>query len=78
MLPRTGATMDVKERRKALGWDRQELADRAALLKTVVAMIERGEWSESDALERVEAVLGRAEAGDADPRLPPVQAPERR
>jgi transcriptional regulator with XRE-family HTH domain len=67
--------MCVKERRKALGWDRQELADRAGLLKSVVAMVERGAWSESDALERVATVIGRAEAGEPDPRLPPVQAP---
>ena len=70
--------MDIKARRKALGWDRQELAGRAGVPKSVLALIERGEWSESDAIERVATILGLAEAGASDPRLPPPAAPKMR
>ena len=64
-------TDDIKARRKALGWDRAELARRAALDRSVVQLVERGEWSESDALARVEEVLRRAEAGERDVQLQP-------
>lgn len=70
--------MDIKARRKALGWDRQELASRAGVPKSVLALIERDQWSDAEAIERVATVLGLAEAGATDPRLPPpVPAPPR-
>lgn len=64
---------DIKARRKALGWNRAELARRAALDKHVVQLIELGEWSEDDALGRIQYVLGSAESGDLDVQLDPVQ-----
>ena len=67
--------MDIKTRRKALGWGRQELAERAGVPKSVVALIERDEWSEPDAIGRVATILGLAEAGASDPRLPPPARP---
>lgn len=63
---------DIKARRKALGWNRAELAKRAALDKHVVQLIEMGQWSEADALGRVQYVLGSAENGDLDVQLDPV------
>lgn len=63
---------DIKARRKALGWNRAELAKRAALDKHVVQLIEMGQWSEADALGRVQCVLGSAENGDLDVQLDPV------
>lgn len=63
---------DIKERRKALGWNRAELAKRAALDKHVVQLIEMGQWSEEDALGRVQYVLRSAEAGQLDIQLDPV------
>jgi transcriptional regulator with XRE-family HTH domain len=70
--------VDIKNRRKALGWSRQELAERSAVPKSVVALIERDEWSDAEALERVATVLGLAEAGNTDPRLPPPVLTPRR
>jgi hypothetical protein len=64
---------DIKARRKALGWNRAELAKRAALDKNVMQLIELGEWSEEDALGRVQYVLGTAEGGDLDVQLDPVK-----
>ena len=61
---------DIKERRKALGWNRAELAKRAALDKHVVQLIEMGQWSEEDALGRVQYVLRSAEAGQPDIHRP--------
>lgn len=69
-------TPSIKERRKALGWSRADLAARAALDKRVVQLVELGQWSEEGALGRVEYVLKAAEAGDTDVQLPPVQAEE--
>ncbi|MCA9488704.1 MAG: helix-turn-helix transcriptional regulator [Myxococcales bacterium] len=63
----------MKERRKALGWDRAELARRAGVDRSALQLIERGEWSEEDALRRVDEVLDRTEAGEADVVLPPPQ-----
>ncbi|MCB9697804.1 MAG: helix-turn-helix transcriptional regulator [Alphaproteobacteria bacterium] len=63
--------MGVKDRRKALGWDRAELARRAGVDRSALQLIERGEWSEEDALRRVDEVLDRTEAGEADVVLPP-------
>lgn len=62
---------DIKTRRKALGWDRAELARRAGLDRSVMQLVELGQWSEEDALQRVETVLSRAEAGEVDIVLPP-------
>ncbi len=67
--------MDVKQRRLALGWDRTQLADRSGVPKSVVALIERGAWSEEESIGRVVAVLELAEAGHPDPRLPPPSLP---
>ena len=75
--PRTrypGAMSDIKARRKALGWDRAELAKRAALDKNIVQLIELNQWSEDEALGRVQYVLRSAEAGYVDVQLEPVQA----
>jgi transcriptional regulator with XRE-family HTH domain len=70
--------VDIKARRKALGWGRQELAERSGVPKSVVALIERDEWSEPDAISRVATILGLAEAGSSDPRLPPPLPPKLR
>ena len=67
---------DLKDRRKALGWSRQQLAEKAALDKRVVQLAELGQWSESDALARLDYVLKSAEHGDLDVQLDPIQAPE--
>ena len=67
---------NVKERRKALGWDRATLADRAGVDKAALALIERGMWSEADALTRVAHVLLQAEEGNLDVRLERPQMPE--
>lgn len=63
--------MDFKQRRRAIGWTRAEAADRAGLDPRVVQLVELGEWTEFEALGRLEALLGRAEAGEEDPRLEP-------
>ena len=63
----------TKDRRRALGWTRAELAQRAALDKHIVQLIELNQWTEEDALKRVEYVLRSAEAGDASVQLQPVQ-----
>lgn len=63
--------MGIKERRKALGWSRAELAQRTGLNSPVIAMIERGDWSEDDAHTRVHHVLGEAERGNTDVVLAP-------
>ena len=68
--------MSVKERRKALGWNRTELAARTVLDKRVVQLIELGQWSEDGALGRVEYVLSAAENGDVAVQLPPREKEE--
>lgn len=65
--------MSVKERRKALGWSRAQLAERAGLNSALVALIERGQWEEEDAWTRVHYVLGEAEGGNVDVRLDPPE-----
>ena len=67
--------MGIKERRAALGWDRAELAKRTRLHKSVVQLVEPGQWTEEDALQRVETALSRAEAGETDVLLPPLTRP---
>ncbi|MEC8424207.1 MAG: hypothetical protein VX000_10550 [Myxococcota bacterium] len=62
---------DTRARRKALGWNRAELARRAALDKRVVQLIEMGQWSEEDALGRIQYVLQSAESGDIHVQLEP-------
>jgi predicted transcriptional regulator len=64
---------DVKARRKALGWTRADLARRTALDKHIIQLVELGQWSEADALGRVQYVLGCAENGDLDVALPPIE-----
>ena len=68
--------MSIKGRRKALGWDRRELAERAGLDPHVVQLAELEQWAEPDALGRLEYVLKCAEDGDLDVRLGKVSAPE--
>jgi transcriptional regulator with XRE-family HTH domain len=67
--------MSIKERRKAHGWNRSELARRAGLERSVMQLVELGQWSESDALERVQRVLDAADAGDTTLVLPPPAQP---
>lgn len=66
---------EVKRRRRALGWSRGDLAARAALDPRIIQLVELGEWTEGEAIGRVRAVLIRAEGGDLDVQLPPVEAP---
>ena len=66
----------IKERRKALGWNRATLAQRAQVDRAAMQLIELGQWSESDALARVDEVLRRAEAGELDVQLPPPEKPD--
>lgn len=68
--------MSIKERRKALGWNRTTLAQRAQVDRSAMQLMELGEWSESDALARVEEVLQRAEAGEVDVQLAPPGKPD--
>jgi len=63
--------MSIKERRKAHGWSRLELARRTGLEKSVVQLVELGQWSEDDALERVRQILDAADAGNISLFLPP-------
>lgn len=63
--------MSIKERRKALGWNRAELADRAGIDRSSMQLIELGQWEVEESLQRVGEVLDRAEAGETDVRLPP-------
>jgi transcriptional regulator with XRE-family HTH domain len=65
--------MSVKDRRKALGWDRAELARRAGVDRSALQLVELGQWTEEDALKRVDEVLSRTEAGEVDVVLPPPE-----
>ena len=60
-------------RRKALGWSRGDVAGRAALDPRIIQLLEMGLWSEGEAIGRVRAVLLRAEGGDLEVQLPPVE-----
>ena len=64
-----------KARRKALGWSRRELAERTALDKRIIQLVELGQWTESEAVGRIEYVLSAGEAGDLELRLPPLEEP---
>lgn len=66
---------DIKPRRKAQSWSRAELADRAGLDPRVVQLVELDQWSEFEALGRLDTVLRMAEAGEDDPRLSPPEMP---
>lgn len=66
--------VDVKARRKALGWSRAELADRAGIDPRLVQLVELDQWTEEGALARLAEVLRRAEGGEVDVRLRRVQA----
>lgn len=65
--------MSVKDRRKALGWDRAELARRAGVDRSALQLVELGQWTEEDALQRVDEVLRRTEAGEVDVVLAPPE-----
>lgn len=67
--------MSIKERRKALGWSRQELAQRACIDRYIVQQLEMGGWSEGEARMRVEVALDRAEGGESDVQLDPILVP---
>jgi transcriptional regulator with XRE-family HTH domain len=66
---------DIKPRRKAQTWTRAELADRAGLDPRVVQLVELDQWSEFEALGRLDTVLRMAESGEEDPRLKPPAKP---
>jgi transcriptional regulator with XRE-family HTH domain len=66
--------MSIKERRKKLGWDREELARRTALSKQIIQLAELGQWTEAEALGRLEYVLTAGENGE-DIVLPPLSGP---
>lgn len=68
--------MSVKERRKALGWSRATLAQRAQVDRSALQLIELGQWSDDDAIARVAEVLVRAEGGELDVQLPPPEQPD--
>ncbi|MEL6347975.1 MAG: helix-turn-helix transcriptional regulator [Myxococcota bacterium] len=70
------ADADIKSRRKALGWTRQELAERAGIDKFVLQQIEMGSWNEGEARVRVDTTLERAEAGELDVRLERIAVPD--
>ncbi len=67
---------EVKARRKALGWDRAQLAQRAGVDRSALALIERDAWSEEDSLHRVAETLWRAEHGEPDVQLAHPEAPK--
>jgi len=66
----------IKARRKALGWSRRELSQRAAIDPRVVQLLELDQWHEGEESGRVQAVLMRAEGGETDVQLPPIEVPE--
>lgn len=66
----------IKARRRALGWNREELAERAGIDKFVLQQIELGSWTEGEAHIRVETCLERAEAGETDVRLSRIVVPD--
>lgn len=63
--------MTIVERRKNLGWSRADLSDRAHVDKAALQLIEMGQdFDDPETKARVEETLSRAEAGEADVRLP--------
>lgn len=67
--------MTLKERRKALGWSRADLAARSGVNSPIIGLIERGAWTEADAIERVDRVITAAEGGDTELYLDPPKPP---
>ena len=61
-----------KERRKALGWSRAELAQRAHVNKATLQLIEMGQSLDDESIARIEEAMSRAEAGEKDVMLPRV------
>ncbi len=57
---------DLKERRKALGWARAELARRADVDPRTLQLLELGESLDDEARARVEAVLAAEELRTSD------------
>ncbi len=57
---------DLKERRKALGWTRAELARRADVDPRTMQLLELGESLDDEARARVEAVLAAEELRTSD------------
>jgi len=57
---------DIKERRKALGWTRAELAKRAFVDARTLQLLELGLSSDEESRQRVEAALTEAEGGTGD------------
>jgi transcriptional regulator with XRE-family HTH domain len=51
---------DLREKRKVLGWSRAELAVRAQVDPRTLQLLELGQSEDTEARERVEAVLDRA------------------
>lgn len=68
--------MSIKDRRKALGWSRAELAQRAGVDRAALQLIEQDAWSEEDSLARVAEVLDRTEAGETDVQLEHPKPPD--
>ena len=71
----TATELQIKDRRKALGWSRADIAEKAALDKRIIQLAELGEWTEDDALARIDYVLKSAEHGDLSVQLKPVVDP---
>ncbi|MBT3218645.1 MAG: helix-turn-helix transcriptional regulator [Proteobacteria bacterium] len=61
-----------KERRKALGWSRADLANKAHVNKATLQLIEMGQSLDDESIARIEEVLSRTEAGEKDVMLPRV------
>lgn len=57
---------DLKERRKALGWTRAELAQRANVDPRTLQLLELGQSLDDESRERVEAALAAEELRTSD------------
>lgn len=57
---------DLKERRKALGWSRLELAQRAGVDPRTLQLLELGESLDEESKARAEAALDAEERRTAD------------
>ncbi len=75
-LPTPGEGNAIKQRRKALGWTRKDLAERAGIDTRVVQLLELDQWHKGEESGRVLAVLMRAEGGETDVVLPPMEVPQ--
>jgi len=54
--------MDLRERRTALGWSRQDLAIRAHVDKAMLQLLELGQSEDHESRERCERAILEAEA----------------